>query len=90
MEKQKLSGLQEEDKVLLRLPDGMRAELKNISTESGRSLNSEIVYRLKASLSVPEDIVIACDDLNPIDRIDFAIKVLQRAGFNITLPTKEV
>jgi len=90
MEKQKLSGLQEEDKVLLRLPDGMRAELKNISTESGRSLNSEIVHRLKTSLSVPEDIVRACDDLNPIDRIDFAIKVLQRAGFNITLPTKEV
>jgi hypothetical protein len=86
----KKSVLQDEDKFMLRLPDGMRSELKSISVESGRSLNSEIVYRLKTSLSVPEDIVMACEDLNPIDRIDFAIKVLQRAGFDIKLPAKEV
>lgn len=34
------------DKYPLRLPTGLREELKRSATESGRSMNSEIVFHL--------------------------------------------
>ncbi len=39
------------DKFMLRMPDGMRDELKRLAAESGRSLNAEIIYRLQRTLS---------------------------------------
>lgn len=42
------------DKFMLRLPDGMRDELKTIAAENGRSLNAEIVTRLQQSLTGPK------------------------------------
>lgn len=39
------------DKVLLRLPDGMRDRLKAAAEANNRSLNAEIVNRLEASLT---------------------------------------
>lgn len=42
-----------QDKFMLRLPDGMREQLKEVAHESGRSLNSEIVHRLSNSLGNP-------------------------------------
>ncbi len=41
---------QPQDKYVLRLPDGMRAELKGLAYENNRSLNAEIVQRLKWSI----------------------------------------
>ncbi len=49
------------DKVLLRLPDGMRDRLKEAASENGRSLNAEIVQRLQQSLSGPVDAFLADD-----------------------------
>ncbi|WP_281502989.1 Arc family DNA-binding protein [Ancylobacter crimeensis] len=38
------------DKVMLRLPDGMRDRLAEAARENGRSMNAEIVSRLEKSL----------------------------------------
>lgn len=42
--------VQDYDKFVLRLPDGMRDRLKEIAAENGRSLNAEIVARLQITL----------------------------------------
>lgn len=39
------------DKYLLRLPDGMRDQLKNAAKASGRSMNAEIVARLQSTFT---------------------------------------
>ncbi len=41
----------ESDKFMLRLPDGMRDQLKDAAAENGRSLNAEIVARLSTTLA---------------------------------------
>jgi hypothetical protein len=38
-----------QEKFMLRLPDGMRELIKESSTKSGRSMNAEIVHRLRES-----------------------------------------
>ena len=45
----------ESDKFMLRLPDGMRDQLKAVAAENGRSMNAEIVIRLERSFRAPED-----------------------------------
>lgn len=40
----------DEDKFIVRLPDGMRDELKAEAVKNERSLNAEIVYRLKVTI----------------------------------------
>ena len=42
-----------QDKFMLRLPEGMREQLKSWASKSGRSLNAEIVHRLANSLENP-------------------------------------
>lgn len=42
-----------QDKFMLRLPDGMREDLKEQAKKSGRSMNAEIVHRLANSLNRP-------------------------------------
>ncbi|MDX7753336.1 Arc family DNA-binding protein [Aeromonas caviae] len=37
----------ESDKFVLRMPDGMRGEIAEWAKASGRSMNAEIVYRLR-------------------------------------------
>lgn len=46
------------DKVIVRLPDGMRDQLKTIAAENGRSMNAEIVHRLEVSLSGANRVVL--------------------------------
>ncbi|MEH3117099.1 MAG: Arc family DNA-binding protein [Methylorubrum populi] len=41
----------EQDKFVLRLPDGMRDRLKAEAEANGRSMNAEIIARLQVSLS---------------------------------------
>jgi hypothetical protein len=43
-----------QDKFMLRLPDGMRALLKDLAKNNARSLNAEIVKRLEDSLSTQD------------------------------------
>ncbi|WP_230057969.1 Arc family DNA-binding protein [Agrobacterium fabrum] len=52
---------QSQDKYIVRMPDGMREELKNAATESGRSLNAEIVHRLQSLLPNGDDTKIVVD-----------------------------
>lgn len=40
------------DKVIVRLPDGMRDKLKEAASANGRSMNAEIVARLENSFSI--------------------------------------
>lgn len=40
----------EQDRFLVRLPAGMRQQIADIAKANGRSMNSEIVARLEASL----------------------------------------
>lgn len=72
---------------MLRLPEGMRKDFADIAKQNGRSLNAELVYRLQATLDVPDDIVKACSDMGDVtDRLDFAVKLFKRAGFNVSIP----
>lgn len=43
---------QDQDKYIVRLPNGMRDRLKQSAAEAGRSLNAEMVARLEASFQV--------------------------------------
>lgn len=45
---------QPQDKFVLRLPDGMRDEIAKAAKANGRSMNAEIVNRLKDSLDDDE------------------------------------
>ncbi|MCD1645280.1 Arc family DNA-binding protein [Aurantimonas coralicida] len=47
MAKRKLA--REQDKFMLRLPDGMRQRLAEIATANERSMNAEIIDRLRQS-----------------------------------------
>lgn len=38
------------DKIIARLPDGMRDRLKNAAEENNRSVNAEVVHSLSVSL----------------------------------------
>lgn len=44
------------DKLVLRMPEGMRKQLLNITAETHRSLNSEIVYRLERSIDCEDEL----------------------------------
>lgn len=41
------------DKVLVRMPDGMRGRLKDAAKSNNRTMNAEIVARLQASFDAP-------------------------------------
>lgn len=40
------------DQYMLRFPDGMREQLKDIAASNGRSLNAEIIHRLQTTLDI--------------------------------------
>ncbi|WP_142628090.1 Arc family DNA-binding protein [Rhizobium sp. P007] len=81
-----------QDKFMLRFPDGMRDEIKHSAEESGRSMNAEIIQRLKSSLeddrhdyyrvSLPEETrnALSIDALvHNVDLEERASQVLQAA-----------
>lgn len=43
--------VREQDKFMLRLPDGMREQIASEAKNNGRSMNTEIVVRLRHSLA---------------------------------------
>ncbi|MGV1768805.1 Arc family DNA-binding protein [Agrobacterium vitis] len=38
---------QTEDKLIIRLPDGLRATIKKAAAENERTMNAEVIYHLK-------------------------------------------
>ena len=42
----------EQDKFVVRLPDGLRPRIATIAQENNRSMNSEIIYRIERSLTL--------------------------------------
>lgn len=42
---------QDQDRYIVRFPDGMREQLKKLAADNGRSLNAEIIHRLEQSLA---------------------------------------
>ncbi|MUO27425.1 MULTISPECIES: Arc family DNA-binding protein [Rhizobium/Agrobacterium group] len=57
---------QDQDKYVLRFPDGLRDRLKDEAARNNRSLNAEIIHRLENSFaSLPE---MEQDDLQSIIR----------------------
>ncbi|QGA55856.1 Arc family DNA-binding protein [Brucella sp. 2280] len=41
------------DKIIVRLPDGMRDRLKEVAEQNNRSVNAEVVARLEQSFMFP-------------------------------------
>ena len=88
----KTSALQDEDKYILRMPEGMRKQFTELAKQNDRSLNSELIHRLKISLLVPDSVARACEDVGGAkDPVEFAAHVFRKAGLKvtITLPEKE-
>ena len=52
----------EQDKFVIRLPDGLRPRITTIAQENHRSMNSEIIYRLEHSLTLE----LALDERNKV------------------------
>lgn len=48
--------IQPQDKYVLRMPDGMRARLKEMAAQNKRSLNQEILDRLELSFNFSEEL----------------------------------
>ena len=89
MNSEKAKLKQKEEMSLLRLPAGMREKIASAAKQNKRSINSELVHRLEVSFAVPADIIEACNTLPDIkDRLDFSVRVFQRAGFNVSIPDK--
>ncbi|KAB0566816.1 Arc family DNA-binding protein [Pseudomonas palleroniana] len=49
-----MSNSRNADKFVVRLPDGLREKISSLATNNDRSMNSEIVNRLKRSIVVEE------------------------------------
>jgi len=56
----------ERDKFVLRLPDGLRDQIKEAARLNERSMNSEIIYRLretlKSELALPSTPIVTPED----------------------------
>lgn len=64
------------DQFQLRLPDGMREQIKQSADANGRSMNAEIIYRLEHGVCASDD-----KDLVSLLRAALA-KAEQRGGAN--------
>lgn len=77
------------DKVLVRMPDGMRDQLKAAAKASNRTMNAEIIARLQASFTEPaqgvdRDVAIASSTAEAM------LKALDRANEHGKLLLKKV
>ena len=67
----------EQDKFVLRLPEGLRTEIANIARANQRSMNGEIIIRIQRSI-IKDQIKIEQDNLisqllNRIDTLELQI-----------------
>jgi len=56
---------EEQDRFMVRLPNGMRDDLKRVSEANKRTMNAEIVARLEASLNSEEDRLFTTGGVRP-------------------------
>lgn len=58
------------DKVLVRMPDGMRDRLKDAAKANNRTMNAEIVARLEDSFQPKKPLTISADDMQVLLETD--------------------
>ena len=68
------------DKVIVRLPDGMRDRIKAAATVGGRSMNAEIVRVLEQAFPEPEAISLT-EDIRQVELALVDIAGLIQGGF---------
>lgn len=61
--------VREHDKFMLRLPDGMREEIASEAKNNGRSMNTEIVVRLRQSLDRGDVVAGLADQITRIEAV---------------------
>lgn len=61
------------EKFNLRLPDGMRDQIRTATARSGRSMNSEIVARLRATFDMDDP-----DLVGTMERLISAVQSLEK------------
>ncbi len=44
----------DQNRFLVRMPDGMRDRIRDAAAENGRSMNAEIIYRLQTTLEMDD------------------------------------
>lgn len=66
----------EQDKFVLRMPDGLRPEISDAALTNDRSMNSEIIFRLNRTIELETQLAdkdkIIRNLLNLIDKLEAA------------------
>lgn len=66
----------EQDKFVLRMPDGLRPEISDAASINDRSMNSEIIFRLNRTIELETQLAdrdkIIRNLLNLIDKLETA------------------
>lgn len=64
----------DQDKFVLRMPDGLRPEISNAASINDRSMNSEIIFRLNRTIELETQLAdqnkIIRNLLNLIDKLE--------------------
>lgn len=82
------------DRLVIRLPSGMRDRIHSIARKNGRSGNAEVVARLQASLqsaspqTVPTASTIACGCDALLERIESTLQALVRGSATTAKPVR--
>lgn len=73
---------EQQDRFIIRLPDGMRDKLAVVAKANGRSMNAEIVSRLEQTLQTDEETEASlADHEKRIDQLEAQVsRLLERAG----------
>jgi len=73
----------DDDKFLVRMPDGMRDKIAEMAERYGRSMNSEIVYRLQLTMDM-SDKAIKADPAKPRDYALTGLEALKGRTMELT------
>lgn len=63
-----MTKVRDHDKFMLRLPDGMRDQIKRVADANGRSMNAEMIIRLQASLMTESGLAPVIDAIENLKR----------------------
>lgn len=78
--------MKEENQFKIRFPKGKRQEFADLAQKNDRSLNSELLRRLRMSQFIPDDIAKACEEFGDVkDGLDFAVRLFKRAGISVEI-----
>ncbi len=79
----------ESDKFNLRLPDGMRDRIAEAAKASGRSMNSEIVYRLEQTFFASDNVDEVYADPSVESIVEVIIEKMKERGY-VWNPAKDM